>query len=224
MSQGSQADAQGVERGSKWVTEKNGDRAQSYLLVSDPCALAIRDEAPDDHSNLKDMRVIISTLSWMIKHHHLAPVIPKSHQYHRNSDVTVRATGPCRTSFDFNLQRTATAHLLSESDVTLACAFSLGHCWRAHSGVEFSAAAAAAKSLQSCPTLCDPTDGSSPGSPVPGILQARTLEWVAISFSVEFSAPAAAKSLQLCLTLCDPMDCSPPGSSIHGISQARVLE
>ena len=43
--------------------------------------------------------------------------------------------------------------------------------------------AAAAKSLQSCPTLCDPTDGSPPGSPVPGILQARTLEWVAISFS-----------------------------------------
>ena len=42
---------------------------------------------------------------------------------------------------------------------------------------------AAAKSLQSCPTLCDPIDGSPPGSPVPGILKARTLEWVAISFS-----------------------------------------
>ena len=59
------------------------------------------------------------------------------------------------------------------------------------------AAAAAAKSLQSCPTLCDPTDGSSPGSPVPGILQARTLEWVAISFSIGiassffFSSPLA---------------------------------
>ena len=46
-----------------------------------------------------------------------------------------------------------------------------------------AAAAAAAKWLQSCLTLCDPTDGSPPGSPVPGILQARTLEWVAISFS-----------------------------------------
>ena len=45
------------------------------------------------------------------------------------------------------------------------------------------AAAAAAKSLQSCPTLCDPIDSSPPGSLVPGILQARTLEWVAISFS-----------------------------------------
>ena len=44
-------------------------------------------------------------------------------------------------------------------------------------------AAAAAKVLQSCPTLCDPRDGSPPASPVPGILQARTLEWVAISFS-----------------------------------------
>ena len=46
--------------------------------------------------------------------------------------------------------------------------------------------AAAAKSLQSCPTLCDPIDGSPPGSPIPGILQARTLEWVAISFSNEW--------------------------------------
>ena len=46
-----------------------------------------------------------------------------------------------------------------------------------------SSYAAAAKSLQLCPTLCDPIDGSPPGSPVPGILQARTLEWVAISFS-----------------------------------------
>ena len=45
-------------------------------------------------------------------------------------------------------------------------------------------AAAAAKSHQSCPTLCDPIDGSPPGSPVPGILQTRTLEWVAISFSI----------------------------------------
>ena len=44
-------------------------------------------------------------------------------------------------------------------------------------------AAAAAKSLQSCPTLCDPIDGSPPGSPVPGILKARTLDWVAMSFS-----------------------------------------
>ena len=50
-------------------------------------------------------------------------------------------------------------------------------------GLLQSAAAAAAKSLQSCPTLCNPIDSSPPGSPIPGILQARTLEWVAISFS-----------------------------------------
>ena len=49
--------------------------------------------------------------------------------------------------------------------------------------IYFIHAAAAAKSLQLCPTLCDPIDGSPPGSTVPGILQARTLEWVAISFS-----------------------------------------
>ena len=49
--------------------------------------------------------------------------------------------------------------------------------------ISVAAAAAAAKSLQSCPTLCDLIDGGPPGSAVPGILQARTLEWVAISFS-----------------------------------------
>ena len=49
--------------------------------------------------------------------------------------------------------------------------------------LNYITAAAAAKSLQSCPTLCDPIDGNPPGSPIPGILQARTLEWVAISFS-----------------------------------------
>ena len=52
-----------------------------------------------------------------------------------------------------------------------------------HKESDIPAAAAAAKPLQSCPTLCDPIDGSPPGSPVPGTLQARTLEWVAISFS-----------------------------------------
>ena len=55
--------------------------------------------------------------------------------------------------------------------------------------------AAAAKSLQSCPTLCDPTDGSPTGSPIPGILQARTLEWVAISFSNAWKWKVKVKSL-----------------------------
>ena len=57
------------------------------------------------------------------------------------------------------------------------------------------AAATAAKSLQSCPTLCDPRDGSPPGSPTPGILQARTLEWVAISFSNVWKLKVKGKSL-----------------------------
>ena len=57
------------------------------------------------------------------------------------------------------------------------------------------AATAAAKSLQLCPTLCDPWDGSPPGSPVPGILQARTLEWVAISFSNAWKCKVKVKSL-----------------------------
>ena len=81
----------------------------------------------------------------------------------------------------------------------------------------------AAKSLQSCPTLCDPIDGSPPSSPVPGILQARTLEWVAISFSNAWKWKVKVKSLSRA-RLSDPMDCSLPGSSVHGIFQARVLE
>ena len=60
-----------------------------------------------------------------------------------------------------------------------------------------------------------------PGSPIPGILQARILEWAAISFS---NAGMHAKSLQLCLTLCNPMDSNPLGSSTHRILQARMLE
>ena len=56
-------------------------------------------------------------------------------------------------------------------------------------------AAAAARSCQSCPTLCNPIDGSPPGSPVPGILQARTLEWVAISFSKAWKWKVKVKSL-----------------------------
>ena len=60
---------------------------------------------------------------------------------------------------------------------------------------KWTAAAAAAKSLQSCPTLCDPIDSSPPGSPVPGILQARTLEWVAISFSNAWKWKVKVKSL-----------------------------
>ena len=65
-------------------------------------------------------------------------------------------------------------------------------------------AAAAAKSRQSCPTLCDPIDGSPPGSPVPGILQARTLEWVAISFSNAWKWKVKVKSLSRVRLLATP--------------------
>ena len=64
--------------------------------------------------------------------------------------------------------------------------------------------AAAAKSLQSCPTLCDPIDGSPPGSPVPGIRQARTLEWVAISFSNAWKWKVKVKSLSRLQLLATP--------------------
>ena len=66
------------------------------------------------------------------------------------------------------------------------------------------AAAAAAKSLQSCPTLCNPIDSSPPGSPIPGILQARTLEWVAISFSNAWKWKAKVKSLSRVRLLVTP--------------------
>ena len=84
-----------------------------------------------------------------------------------------------------------------------------------------SSAAAAAKSLQSCPTLCDTIDGSPPGSPVPGILQARTLEWVAISFSNAWKWKVKVKSLSRIRLIA--MDCSLPGSSFHGILSSTHL-
>ena len=73
----------------------------------------------------------------------------------------------------------------------------------------------AAKLLPSCPTLCNPIDSSPPGSPVPGILQARTLEWVAISFSKSTVSVQFSSVAQSCPTLCDPMNCSTPGLPVH---------
>ena len=69
---------------------------------------------------------------------------------------------------------------------------------------QMSAAAAAAKSLQSCPSLYDPIDGNPPGFPVPGILQARTLEWVAISFSNAWKWNVKVKSLSCAWLLATP--------------------
>ena len=82
-------------------------------------------------------------------------------------------------------------------------------------------AAAAAKSLQSCPTLCDPIDGSPPGSPVLGILQARTLEWVAISFSNAGKGRVKVKSLSRVRLLATPWSTvyqAPPSMDFPGKS------
>ena len=84
--------------------------------------------------------------------------------------------------------------------------------------------AAAAKSLQLCLTLCDPINGSPPDSTILGIVQARTLEWVAYFLLQCMKVKSESEVAQLCPTLSDPMDCSLPGSSVHGIFQARVLE
>ena len=86
-----------------------------------------------------------------------------------------------------------------------------------------AAAAAAAKSLQLCPILCDPIDGILPGSSVPGILQARTGVGCHVLLQC-MKVKSESEVAQLCPTLCDPMDCSLPGSSVHGIFQARVME
>ena len=84
--------------------------------------------------------------------------------------------------------------------------------------------AAAAKSLQSCPTLCDPMDCSPTGSPVPGVLQART-PGVGCHFLFQcMKVKSKSEVAQSCPTLCDPRDCIPPGSSAHGIFQVRGLE
>ena len=83
------------------------------------------------------------------------------------------------------------------------------------------AVVAAAKSLPSCPTLCDSIDSRSPGLPVPGVLHTRILEWVAISFSNAWKVKSESEVAQSCLTLRDPLDCSLLGYSIHGIFQAR---
>ena len=81
-----------------------------------------------------------------------------------------------------------------------------------------------AKSLQSCPTLCDPRDGSTPGSPIPGILQARTLEWVAISFPNAWKWKEKVKSLSCVRLLASPWTAAHLAHPSMGFFQASVLE
>ena len=91
-------------------------------------------------------------------------------------------------------------------------------------GLGITDAAAAAKSLQSCPALCDPIDSSPPGSPRPWDSPGKNTG-VGCHFLLQcMKVKSENEVTQLCLTLSDPMDCSPPVSSVHGIFQARVLE
>ena len=88
----------------------------------------------------------------------------------------------------------------------------------------FIAAAAAAKSLQSCPTLCDPIDSSPTRLPRPWDSPGKNTG-VGCHFLLQcMKVKSESEVAQSCPTLSDPLDCSPPGSSIHGIFQARVLE
>ena len=95
--------------------------------------------------------------------------------------------------------------------------------YRKRNKYHFSAAAAA-KSLQSCLTLCDPRDSSPPGSPRPWDSPGKNTG-VGCHFLLECTkVKSESEVTQSCPTLSDPMDCSLPGSSVHGIFQARVLE
>ena len=91
-------------------------------------------------------------------------------------------------------------------------------------GRKAAVAAGAAKLLQSCPTLCDPIEGSPPGSPVPGILQARTLEWVAISFSNSWKWKVKVKSFSRVWLLATPWTAAYQTLPSMGFFQAIVLE
>ena len=95
---------------------------------------------------------------------------------------------------------------------SLACRSPWGH-------KESDLTAAAAKSLQSCLTLCDPIDGSLPGSPVPGILQARTLEWVAMSFSNAWKWKVKVKSLSRVWLLATPWTAAHQAPPCMGFSR-----
>ena len=99
-----------------------------------------------------------------------------------------------------HLQRRMRDHKNRKNTRRQRCPKTREECFKA----TVSNAAAAAKSLQSCPTLCDPIDGSPPGSPIPGILQARTLEWVAMSFSNAGKWKVKVKSLSRVRLLATP--------------------
>ena len=97
--------------------------------------------------------------------------------------------------------------------------WAIGKAWICLDLPAAAAAAAAVKSLQSCPTLCNPIDGSPPGSPVPGILQARTLEWAAISFSNAWKWKVKVKSFSRVQLLATPWTAAYQASPSMGFSR-----
>ena len=111
-------------------------------------------------------------------------------------------------SENFSNRHTSTAYFFLEEEEKEEMGFkpTFGQVWgfKTHCKQMYAAAAAAANSPQSCPTLCDPIDGSPPGSPVLGILQARTLEWVAISFSNAWKRKVKGKLLSHVQLLATP--------------------
>ena len=96
--------------------------------------------------------------------------------------------------------------------------------WKKYSETFLIYVAAAAKSLQSCPILCDPIDGRPPGSAIPRILQTRTLEWAAISFSNAWKWKVKVKSLSRVRLLATPWTAAYQAPPSMGFFQARVLE
>ena len=107
-------------------------------------------------------------------------------------------------------------HLKTSGAAHLFCSNS-----RYYKGMSAATAAAAAKSLQSCPTLCDPTDGCPPGSPIAGFLQARTLEWVAISFSKAWKWKVKVKSLSRVQLLATPWTAAYQAPPSMGFSRQK---
>ena len=131
----------------------------------------------------------------------LPPVLPSIRVFSNESTVCMRQ--PKYWSFSFSFSP-SNEHPGSPLDTTAA-----------------AAAAAAAASLQSCPTLCDPIDSSPPGSPVPGILQAKTLEWVAISFSNVWKWKVKVKSLSHVRLLATPWTAAHQAPPSMGFSRQK---
>ena len=128
-------------------------------------------------------------------------------------------SSPCNT-IDCSLPDSSVVGILQARILEwVAISFSRGSSWLRNWTQVSCIAAAAAKSLQLCPTLCDPIDGSPPGSPVPGILQARTLEWVAISFSNVWKWKVKVKSLSRVQLFATPWTAAyqaPPSMGFRG--------